>query len=200
MTTEKKTDANSELSREVRERGPTFHNVRDAYHRRVFTPREVSFPGEGTRLRVRVLSERELDTCRSSAIQRVKEQRVDTVVDRDVTLEREQKRQVIWHSFLTERDSEKGERVRFFPTDTELRDELDAATLDALYELYLEHEAMIADGAVLSDEVADNAIDAALADSSGASDGVLVGRIDARDLRVLAARLFARLRASASKG
>lgn len=171
----------------------TFQSVVAAYRARTFAPREVTFPGdEGTRLRVRLLTERELDKCRIGAVSYVKEHRVDTVVDRDDTLERERIRQIIWNAFIATADV-KGEQVRFFATPSDVRDTLDPTTIDRLYEIYLNHQAEIADAAVPSEETLEKAIDTALAGTEHTVEFFLRA-LNGPGLRAVAALLFARLR------
>lgn len=170
-----------------------FDGIRAAYERRTFAMGATTFPGVDAPMRVRVLREHEMDAARIEAIEHVKRSRLDTIVDRDMTLNREVRRQVVWRAFFAAGGPE-DEAPPFFPSDKDVR-ALDEDTVDRLFEVYLDHQAEIASAAVPSDEVLDGAIATAL-ESGDEAVATLLVNLDARGLRALSSRLFARIQAA----
>ncbi len=178
-----------------RESGPTFADIRAAYRARVFAPSEITFPGESTKLRIRLLTEWETDQARIAAVSHVKEHRIDTLVDSDHVLDREVKRAILWRALLTSSDV-KGEQVRFFGVPSELRDDVDTTTLDRLFELYLDHQADVVIDSMPSADTLDQTIGAGL--KSAEMFGALLSKFDGPALRALASRMLERIRQKGS--
>lgn len=166
----------------------TFDQIADAYRARTFAAREARFPGEAATVHVKLLSEREMDLARIDAIAYVKENRVDTVVDRDETLDRETRRQILHEAFVHEHE---GRWVPFISTPSKVR-ELDALTVDRLFEIYLDHQAAIVDASMPTAEQLDAAINVSL-EAGEVGQQALAATLDARALRALVLRLFARV-------
>ncbi|MCA9608726.1 MAG: hypothetical protein KC619_24145 [Myxococcales bacterium] len=190
-TTETASSEAGTKTEELRD-NPTWLDVGPGFRRKTFTPRVVAFPGDArVRIRVRVLSEHELDLARVRALEHCVKHRVDIVADERAVFEREVKRQIVWWAFLSEKPVE-GEEARFFAKQSDVRDDLDRNTLDDLFDLYLDVQAEVTlSQRTLAAEVADKAIAVGRKDPAGFE--VLLASADASSLRVLAKRLLARL-------
>jgi hypothetical protein len=173
---------------------PTFDAIRAPFRERVFATQLVAFPGTDAPVRVRVLSEAEMDAARIDAIVYVKDRRVDTVVDRDEILDREVRRQVVHRAFVTSNDE--GDDVPFIGSPSDLRENVDTATTDRLFEMYLDRQTQIAISTLPPAEEVDRILDTSIASKDETVDALLK-MLDARALRGIVARAIVRMRENA---
>lgn len=105
--------------------------------REQLSPGDYKFPGTEVPIKVRLLTENDVDNAKIEAQRFVRKIKADLEIDPDF-LDREVQRQIVWRSMF-EPIASNGELVPLYASDKDVRG-LDTVTLEALWNLYLEHQ------------------------------------------------------------